>query len=168
VYQLVVYVHLLAVIAWLGGVVFIALVLVPVTRGTPDPPGASVRVLRAAARRFLAVAWVALLTLVGSGIWILMERGVSSSDIFTGDGQFLRYLRIKLGLVVLVLVLSAFHDFVLGPRLARKLEDTRAKPESDAAIARERKRVAWLARVNAALALVIVALGVILVRGTPF
>ncbi len=99
-----------------------AIVLVPVTRSIQEPPGFGVRVLGSAARRFRLVAWGALMSLVGTGIWLLLERGVNPLDIITGDGWFYETLRVKAVLVALVLVLSAAHDFVLGPRLAGALE----------------------------------------------
>jgi hypothetical protein len=56
----------------------------------------------------------------------------------------------KLGLVVLALILSAFHDWVLGPRAGQ--------PGADPSV---RLRASWIARLNvaAALAVVWLALG---------
>ncbi len=51
-------------------------------------------------------------------------------------------------LIVLTLILSAFHDFVLGPRAGA--------PGADSAA---RLRASWLARINVLVALVIVLLG---------
>jgi uncharacterized membrane protein len=167
-YQLVSYVHLLAAITWVGGTLFLFMVLVPVIRKAQDPPGASVRILSAAARRFRVVAWVALATLVGTGIWILVERGLSAEEIMTGQSRYFDLLRLKMALVVLIIMLSALHDFVLGPRLARALEATRRGPTGQTEGSRARKTVSYLARVSVVLALVVVALGVFLLRGLPF
>ncbi len=71
-------------------------------------------------------------------------------------------------LVALVLTLSAIHDFVLGPRLARGLEASRGASRDEEAILRQRRLVSCIARINLVLALAILALGVMLVRGTPF
>jgi uncharacterized membrane protein len=167
-YQLAAYIHLLAAITWLGGTLFLGLVLLPVTRGIQNPPSAGSRVLGSAARRFRIVAWGALITLVLTGIWLLLERGVGPSELITGRGWFFQTLRIKVGLVALVLTLSAIHDFVLGPRLARGLEVLRGAATDSTSILRRRRVVSWLARFNLALALAIVALGVVLVRGVTF
>jgi uncharacterized membrane protein len=146
---------------------FLALVLVPVIRRIQEPPGAGARILSAAARRFLVVAWAALLTLMATGVWLLLERGVSPAEVFTGHDQIDQSMRIKVALVALVVLLSALHDFVLGPRVARKLEAARRSPATDPDISRQRRLLSWLARFNVALALAIVALGVVLVRGWP-
>jgi hypothetical protein len=70
-------------------------------------------------------------------------------------------LGIKLLFIAAVLILSALHDFVIGPR-ATVLG--RANPTSLETI-RLRRQSAWLGRFNLLLALFIVALGVVLVRG---
>jgi hypothetical protein len=59
----------------------------------------------------------------------------------------------KVGLVVLALILSAFHDFVLGPRAGAPGADPSA-----------RVRASWIARINVLVVLAIVALGLSLFR----
>ncbi|MBI4297454.1 MAG: CopD family protein [Chloroflexi bacterium] len=166
-YQLAVYIHLLAAVVWLGGMLFLAVVLVPVTRSIQHPPGTGARILGAAARRFRIVAWVAILTLGVTGLWLLLQRGVSLSAIFTGAGWFIQVLRLKTGLFLAIVVLSALHDFILGPQLARRLEELGRSASSDPHVLRKRKMVSWLARVNLALTLGAVALAVLLLRRPP-
>ncbi|MEE9247566.1 MAG: CopD family protein [Dehalococcoidia bacterium] len=161
-FQLSVYIHVLAAITWIGGMVFLAVVLVPLSKGIKEPPGLGVRVLGIAARRFRIVGWIALLTLVGSGIWILSDNGISPSDIATGHGSYFQALRIKVALVAALLTISILHDFMLGPRLARKLEALRGPVTSSPPLMRQRMAIAWLARTNLLLALAVVAFGVIL------
>ncbi len=167
-YQLAAYLHLLSAIVWVGGMLFLVMVLIPVTRGIQGPPVIGVRVLGSAARKFRVVAWGALIGLVGTGIWLLSERGVSPFDIFSGDGFFYETLRAKVVLVALVLALSATHDFFLGPRLARAMEAFRGASGNRGAVQRQLGLVRWMARVNLVLALAILALGVMLLRGSPF
>ncbi|MBI2165041.1 MAG: CopD family protein [Chloroflexi bacterium] len=166
-YQFSAYLHLMAAVVWLGGLLFIAMVLVPIARGTTEPPGVAARLLSVAARRFRIIGWAALLVLVGTGVWNLLARGVSPLEVFTGGGWFIQTLRVKGALVTAVLALSALHDFLVGPRLARRLEALRGPPAADSSIARRRRVVSWLARLNMLLALAIAALGALLVRGIP-
>jgi putative copper export protein len=132
------WVHVLSAITWIGGMLFIALVLVPVARGLGD---ASLRthLVQETGRRFRTIGWIALGLLVTTGLlnlWMAPE--------------LLRSPRFhwKLGLVVLALILGAFHDWVLGPRAGQ--------PGADPSI---RVRASWIARVNVAVALAIVWLG---------
>lgn len=141
---------------------FLAVVLVPLSRRIQEPPGIGTRVLSMAARRFRIVGWVALLTLVGSGFWTLADKGISPADIATGEGSFFQALRTKVVLVGVVLLLSALHDFILGPRLVKKMEVAGGPTGARSSLLRQRLIVSWLARINLLLALAIVVFGVIL------
>ena len=139
----VVWLHVLAAITWIGGMLFIALILVPVTRRLEDQT-LRARLVRETGRRFRTVGWIALGVLVVTGLLNLwMHPGLLSFPRFHW----------KLGLVILTLTLSAFHDFVLGPRAGAPGADPSA-----------RVRAAWIARINVLVVLVIVLLGLSLVR----
>jgi uncharacterized membrane protein len=120
-YRVAALLHILAAMVWIGGMLFIAMVLAPVVRGLQDPPGIGPRILGAVARRFRAPAWAALVVLVVTGIWILYERGLGAEYILMGTGSSSQMLPVKIALVALVIALSSLHDFVKGPRLGRRL-----------------------------------------------
>ncbi len=135
------WIHVLAAVTWIGGMLFIALVLVPITRRLEDP-ALRTRLVRETGLRFRTVGWIALglLVLTGLGhLWLF--------PVFLSSPRF----HAKFGLVLVALVLSVLHDFVLGPRAGR--------PGAAPAL---RVRASWLARVNVLVALAIVALGVAL------
>ncbi len=132
------WVHVVSAIVWIGGMAFIALVLVPVARGLGDPP-LRARLVDESGRRFRTVAWVALALLVASGLLNLWER-----PYLLQSSRFLA----KLGLVAIALLLSGLHDFVLGPRAG-----------APGALPSARVRASWVARLNAAVALAVVLLG---------
>jgi copper resistance protein D len=135
--------HVLAAITWIGGMLFIALVLVPSARRLEDPT-LRTRLIQETGRRFRTIGWLALGGLVGTGLLNLwMHPVLLSSPRFHW----------KLGLVVLALILSAFHDFVLGPRAGAPGADPSA-----------RVRASWVARINVLVVLVVVALGLSLFR----
>lgn len=122
---------------------FIALVLVPSARRLEDPT-LRTRLIQETGRRFRTIGWLALGGLVGTGLLNLwMHPVLLSSPRFHW----------KLGLVVLALILSAFHDFVLGPRAGAPGADPSA-----------RVRASWVARINVLVVLVVVALGLSLFR----
>ena len=77
--------------------------------------------------------------------------------------QFGHTLGVKLSLVALTFLLSAVHDFVIGPKATRI---GRLEPNSPQAH-RLRRQAAWMGRFNLLMGLIIVALGVMLVRGRP-
>jgi uncharacterized membrane protein len=132
--------HVLAAVIWLGGMLFITLVLVPVLRRIGDSALRS-ELLGQVGRRFRSVAWVALGLLLASGVANLLAR-----PWYLKSAAF----QVKLALVVLALILSVLHDFVLGPRANRSSAQG------------PRRRVSVIARVNALVVLAIVLLGLAL------
>jgi len=135
------FLHVLAALVWIGGMLFVALVLVPVARGLNDPP-LRARLFHAAGVRFRAVGWIALGLLVVTGLGNLWLRPYLLT---------LPRFQVKLGLVVLALTLSAVHDFVVGPHAGRPGADPRL-----------RTWASWLGRVNTVVVLFVVLLGLAL------
>jgi putative copper export protein len=146
---------------WLGGMFFVALVGAPVLRRV-EPASLRSDLFRRLGERFRATGWIAIATLVATGALHLHMRGLLTAEAL-GDPAFWerpygRTLGWKLGLVTAMVSLSALHDFVLGPRVSR------LAPGTPAALA-ARRRIAWLARANAALGVALVAVAVRLSRG---
>ena len=135
------FLHVTAAMTWIGGMLFIALVLVPVTRGLDDV-ALRRRLVQATGRRFRVVGWIALVTLVATG---LVNLGLRPELL--GLPRFW----VKAALVALALGLSAVHDFVLGPRAGRPDLHPNARGQAS-----------WLARAEIVVVLVIVALGLAL------
>ncbi len=165
VYLISVWLHLLAMAVWIGGMIFLVLVLVPVVR-LPEARGVAGLLVHQVGTRYRTVGWVCLALLVLSGIVNLSYRGYGWADLFDGrlwQGPFGHILGGKLLLVAIVLVLSAIHDFRVGPRATALLREKPGSPEA----LRARRQASWFGRVNLLLALAIVLLGVMLVRGLP-
>ena len=108
-------VHVLAAAVWVGGTIFLVAVAVPYARSLGDERRTAVAA--AIGRRFRPVAWTAMAGLVGSGLYLLQKLGYLGGDLTSTSGG--RLMLVKLGLVALLIALSAVHDFVLGPRLER-------------------------------------------------
>jgi putative copper export protein len=165
-----VFVHVLSAAIYVGGTIFLAAVLVPLTRQTPQAPVAA-RLLRSAARRFSRISWVMLAILVLSGVGLLERNGLLTDGLTSGSfwsSEIGAVLAVKAGAVGALLGLSYVHDFVLGPRLAQALEAMApAGGRPPPGFAAQRRRLVWLARFNLLLALGVIALGVMLFRGVP-
>lgn len=164
-YVLSVWLHILAAATWIGGMLFVVVVVVPWLRRGDRAQAAAF--LRQTGSRFRALGWICFAILVGTGSFNLWIRGVHLGDLV--DPAFFakpfgRAVILKLLTFAAVLAVSAVHDFYLGPRAALVTE---RDPKSDEAT-RLRRWAGRLGRVNALLALVLVALAVIIVRGWPF
>lgn len=160
-----VWIHVLAAITWIGGMFFLVLVVVPWLRGR-DRATAAV-FLRETGTRFRNVGWTCFAVLLATGVLNLWLRGVRPENFTQREwltSPFGHAVICKLGLFALVLVLSAVHDFFVGPRATLAVEDDPHSPAAEAL----RRQASLLGRANALLALLLVALGVILVRGWPF
>lgn len=161
-YLVSVYLHLLAALLWLGGMLFLSLVLVPALRGTQDQALMS-RLMSIVGQRYRRLGWWAMGLLVLTGLVNALGRwGLQPllTTAFWGSASG-RLLALKLLLVALMFSLSALHDFVLGPRAsARRLAGAPAEE-----LARLRRQASWLGRVNLGFGLLVLGLAILLVRG---
>ena len=107
-------------------------------------------------RRFLILAGVAMALLVATGIDMAGDRLPSWSDLW--DTNYGERLQEKLGLVILVIALTAFHSFVQGPALSRLREQALERPDDPDLAALIRRKSARAGVVQAAILLVTVAI----------
>src|SRR5690349_4952687 len=164
-YQLSVYLHILGAMVRVGGMLFLSLVAVPVARRLPPPERA--RLLDAIGRRFRVVGWSCVALLIATGIVNSGYRGVTWGSLASGailDTTFGRLLCLKLLIVATMLAITALHDFVIGPRTTRAL----AASPSGTPHTTGRRTMRWLAVLALLLALFVVAVANMLVRGLPW
>jgi uncharacterized membrane protein len=162
-YLISVWLHLLSVVVWLGGMLFLAIAIVPLLR-QPAYQALRFSMLSWMGLRFRWIGWICLVLLLGTGIINLAYRGYGWAALVNGQlwqGSFGQILGAKLILVAVILALSAIHDFRIGPR-ATVIGQTR--PNSQEALTL-RKQASWIGRLNALLALIVMGLGLLLVRG---
>jgi putative copper export protein len=131
------FLHVAAALTWVGGMLFVALVLVPVMRR--EEPPLRRRLVHAAGVRFRAVGWISIGLLIVTGlanVWLRPEL------------MTLTRFWVKIALVAVAILLGAVHDFLLGPRAGRPDAPPTMRPAAS-----------WLARANVLLVLAIVYLG---------
>jgi putative copper resistance protein D len=153
--------HLLAALLWLGGTFFLAVVGAPVLRRV-EPSELRAELFRRIGVAFRRVGWVSIAILLVTGVLNLHFRGLLRSSVLGSSlfwaSRYGQALAWKLGCVAAMVVLSALHDFVVGPAASRY-------PAESAAALRNRRAAAWLARAGAAVGLVLVMAAVRLARG---
>lgn len=157
--------HLLATTFWIGGMVFLAMAVVPVVR-RPAFQGISPVLLEAIGLRFRILGWIAMGILVLTGLFNLIARGVTLDLLVNPvfwSGPFGQALIGKLTAVSLTILLNALHDFWVGPRATRMLQ---ADPQG-AEGKRWRAWASWLARLTLLASLVAMTFGIFMVRGWP-
>ncbi len=113
------FLHVISAIFWVGGMLFITLVVAPFLRTMPDPRERS-KVYQFVGKKYRLLGWIAIIILLVTGpillhsFYGLSVTGAFSSPVHTtGIGMA---VSIKLGLVLLLVISSLVHDFWLGPK----------------------------------------------------
>lgn len=110
--------HLLAAVVWLGGLLFESHVLFPLLARQ-----GAMQSVASAVSRFRRVTWTAIALMVLTGLYNLTLLPPIAQLVEHG---VLKLLALKLSLVVIVLMLSAHRDFGLASRLLREVAAGRA------------------------------------------
>lgn len=163
VYLVSVWLHVFAAVVWIGGMVFLAAVLVPTLRRA-EPQSGTTTILHRILLRFRWVGWAALALLILTGLFNLGYRGYDLADLWTGaiwQGGFGQVLFFKLLLVALTLAMSVAHDFLLGPQTIKQIH---VKPDAPRT-AMLRWCARWVGRLTLVLVLLILWLAILLPRG---
>ena len=148
---------MLAAVSWIGGSIFLSVVLVPVLRREPFASQKSV-LIRTTALRFRVVVWGAIATLLLTGPLLLHERGI---PIMNPTGWPM-VLSVKLGLVAILLLFTVTHDLIIGPRVGRILQiPAESRTSSDHAMVIWSP---WIARCSLVLTLAVLLAAIMLVR----
>ncbi len=151
-------VHVLTAMLWVGGMMFLSMVVVPAMRQIEPPQRA--RLFSTVGRQFRWVGWASIGLLIVTGLINLHYHGVGWAQLTSNDFWHTTFgfrLVIKGVLVGAMLVFSALHDFVLGPGASARPPDGAQRPAG-------RRLVSWLARVNLLLGILVIAVSVELAR----
>ena len=108
-YLISVWLHIMAAIVWVGGTIFLVIVLVPAIR-RPQFAVVASPLTRFTALRFRWVGWVCFGVFVSTGIVNLAARGIRWQELQEAvfwRGSFGRTLAVKLILVAAILAISS-------------------------------------------------------------
>ena len=141
----VIWLHILAAVTWIGGMIFFSLVLVPVLKG--DGMFAQRIVLfRAIAHRFRIVVWGSVAVLLGTGSLLLGQWNMTLGEV----ANWPRIFFVKLSLVLILLLVTLLHDWVIGPRVVRIMTiSVESRSKFDEALVHSSS---WLPRLSLVLA----------------
>jgi len=137
-----VWLHILAAMTWVGGMVVFVLALMPFLRRQSGAVRAAL--LEDFGRRFRNVEWLCFVVLAATGTFNLWMRGVRLGDFARPEWRasaFGELVLLKVSLVFVAMVITWLHERAVSSRHAR-----------------------WLGRLTLVVALAIVAVAVGLVR----
>ena len=118
-----IWLHIIAAIFWIGGMLFLTLVIAPFLKEIEDPKERS-RIYQVVGTRFRFWGWIAIVLLLVTGPLNLHLMGIPLGRLFDGsfyEGSYGRTLITKLSFVTLIVTTSFLHDFVFGPRARNSL-----------------------------------------------
>lgn len=160
-YKIAVVIHVLSAIIWIGGVLFMGAVAIPAAKKL-SPKESSI-IIGAVGLRFRPIGWVCLTLLVLTGGYMASAWGATWSNFFDlsffQKGVQYRALGYKLIAVTLMIAVSGYHDWYLGPRSA----SLRTSADASEA-ARMRKLAGRLGRITGILVLIIAILAIFVAR----
>ena len=152
-YLLSVFFHIVFAAFWIGGMLFLPLVLLPGIKNHPD----RIALLYKTGIAFRVFGWVALAGLLVTGLLNFYLRGLPFTWGFLARSGYGNLLSLKLLLFLATLAVGSVHDFYFGKKALEELQN------SDN---RQLKLLArWSGRINLLLALAMAFIGVMLSRG---
>ena len=153
VYLISVFVHIICAAFWIGGMLFIPLVLMPAINKQPN----RVWLLHKTGIKFRFYGWIAVIVLFITGLLNMYFKGIPFTIEFFGSSSLGKLLLIKLAIFVLMLFISGIHDFYIGMKSINEMQQSSG---------RKFKLLArWTGMLNLLLSLYIAFLGVVISRG---
>ena len=156
-YSTLVILHILAAVSWIGGMIFLSLVLAPLGRVRKAAPE-FMAMFRSAALRFRPIVWIAMAILLMTGPMLLSHRGLSVMAPASWPG----IVTVKLTLVALLLFLTLLHDLVFGPQVSRVSAIAESQRTTGERVIFKSAR--WLPRLSLLIGLAVVIAAALLAR----
>jgi uncharacterized membrane protein len=158
-----IWMHIIGIALWLGPQVFLAFAWVPASRGITDR-ALRLQAMRTITSRFAWIGGTGLLLLLIAGTYLISDwrdfYAIPEDAGFT-DFRYGVIFIVKMSVLLVMLIITGLHTFVLGPRLLDAIERDASEDEL-----RSRRMQSMFASIAVLLlTLVIIVLGTML--GTP-
>ena len=149
---LVYWLHLLATVTWIGGIVAISILVLPAARKSLKPLD-QLAFLEALQKRLEPLAWFSLGMLIATGLFQLSANS-HYNGFFNVSTQWSLAILVKHGLVGVMIVVSAVQTWEVLPAIRRTLM-RRERGATEEEIVRLQKREERLLRMNFILSILI-------------
>jgi uncharacterized membrane protein len=159
--SLLTWIHLLAASIWVGGSIFIGIVLAPMLKNLAKTVEERTILMIKIGRRFNVVAIPSLAVLAATGVYNA-HTFISSPDTIL-DSIYGTILVVKIAFVASMIVVFGIHVKISSVNIEQELTNTH-NPTSES-ICRLRRRVIWLGRIIVGLSVAILLLAAMLDSG---
>ncbi len=152
---LVYWLHMLATVAWLGGLAAIAILVLPTAKRVLKPAD-QLAFIDGIQRRLEPLAWFSLAILIVTGLFQLSINPHYNGFLST-SGQWSLAILTKHTLIILMIVVSAIQTWEVLPAIRRGLIRIEKGGVDEAEVKRLQKRETLLLRLNIVLSVLILA-----------
>lgn len=136
---------------------FLVMTVVPLLRH-PDLRGSAFTILSVTGKKFKNVAWASLVTLVFTGVFQAWYKLRFTEPGMLMKNPYTHVLFTKIAMVLVILGLSAYHDFGIGPKAMRAWESDAESPETQ----QLRKQARLIGRATMGLSMLVLVFAVML------
>ncbi len=159
-YKISVIIHIISFSLWFGGTLFIAGVIIPVLKQESiDIYG---RIIEKTGKKFSLITWFLLFpAFVITGFLNAHVRTGTFNPFVWNETQTGKLILFKLHLFFIILAVSAFHDFLAGPRATKIMREGGSAEEAR----KWRKIAGWAGRINFIFGIFMILAGTSIVRG---
>jgi uncharacterized membrane protein len=152
---LVFWLHMLATVAWLGGLAAIAILVLPTARRVLKPAD-QLAFIEGIQRRLEPLAWFSLAILVATGLF-QMSVNPHYNGFLSTSGQWSLAILTKHSLVLIMIVVSAVQTWEVLPAIRRGLVRIEKGKATEEEVKRLQKQEHLLLRLNVGLSVLILA-----------
>lgn len=150
--------HIVAITVWVGPQFMMFIAAIPAIRTIEDQETRA-RVMRTIVTRFGWMAWVAMAVIVLTGISNLFQVGEDAGfSLWSTDYKWFHLFSLKMVLVGFMVLLTAVHTFIVGPKQLELNESGTADP---AELARLRRASMMISGVGLLFAIVVILVAMI-------
>src|SRR4026208_1313448 len=150
-YYISVWLHIIGVAFWIGGMLFLPLVLLPGIKNHPDRK----KLLLATGLKFRFYGYIVLAMMFITGILNIYFRDIDFSWKFFFESKYGSLVSLKILLFITMIIISIFHDLLFG---RKALEEQLVDDPALRLIAR------WTGRLLLLISILMAYIGVVLSR----
>jgi putative copper export protein len=157
---LIMWAHLIAASIWVGGSIFIGIVLAPLLKTISDSIEGRLSIMIRVGRKFNRIGVPSLIVLIATGIYNSVEFIVKPQLILSTNYGIV--LLVKIMLVIILIIIFAVHVRLIRSEVERKIE---SKQLSGEFLQKLRSKIIMLGRLTVILSLAILLMAALLHSG---
>lgn len=157
---LIMWAHLVAASIWVGGSIFIGIVLAPLLKTFSDSVDGRLSIMIRVGRRFNAIGVPSLIILIITGIY--NSIGFIEKPSFILSTNYGIVLLIKVILVIMLIIIFAIHVRLIRSEVERKIE---SKTLSGEHLQKLRSKIIMLGRLTVIISILILLMAALLHSG---